>query len=148
MAKLELAKAHPPVVKGYQDLHVWQKAMDLAEAVYRAARGLPPEETYGLRAQITRAIASVPANIAEGHTRTGKREFAHHVSIARGSLSEAETFALLGLRLDYFTHAQVDGIMKLSGEVGRMLTSLHLRLAPLERPLDEPLAYADLNPKP
>ena len=50
MAKLELAKAHPPVVKGYQDLHVWQKAMDLAEAVYRAARGLPPEETYGLRA--------------------------------------------------------------------------------------------------
>ncbi|HLZ69797.1 MAG TPA: four helix bundle protein [Dehalococcoidia bacterium] len=123
-----------PLIKSYQDLQVWQKRMDLAAAVHRLARELPPEETYRLRAQLTRAIASVPANVAEGHSRAGKREFAHQVSIARGSLSEAETFVLLGLRLGYFTQAQSDLILNQSAEVGRMLTALHLRLAPISTP--------------
>ena len=52
--------------ENYQDLIAWQKAMDLVEGVYRATRGWPKEELYGLSNQVRRAAVSVPANVAEG----------------------------------------------------------------------------------
>ena len=56
--------------RDYRKLIAWQKADDLAVAVYRATRQFPPDETYGLRLQMRRSAVSVPANIAEG---SGKR---------------------------------------------------------------------------
>jgi four helix bundle protein len=58
-----------PKILSHRDLVVWQKAMDLVVLVYRLAAGFPTNEAYRLTAQITRAAASVPANIAEGHSR-------------------------------------------------------------------------------
>ena len=55
-------------IKDYSDLIVWQKAMDLVEAVYRLSTLFPREELYGLAAQIRRAAVSIPSNIAEGQT--------------------------------------------------------------------------------
>jgi len=52
----------------YREL-VWTKAMDVAEAIYAAARDMPKQEEYRLTGQMIRAAVSVPANIAEGHTR-------------------------------------------------------------------------------
>ncbi len=52
---------------------------------------------YRLTAQITRAAASVPANIAEGNARSTRRDHAHFLSIAKGSLNETETFLFLAL---------------------------------------------------
>ena len=34
--------------RGYQDLIVWRKAMDLVEMVYRESASLPTEERFGL----------------------------------------------------------------------------------------------------
>jgi four helix bundle protein len=53
-------------VSSHRDLIVWQKTMDLAVEIYRLARRFPREETYRLVSQLTRAVVSVPANIAEG----------------------------------------------------------------------------------
>ena len=53
-------------VDSHRDLIVWQKAMDLAVLIYQLAGKLPSSESYRLVAQMTRAAASVPANIAAG----------------------------------------------------------------------------------
>lgn len=50
----------------YRKMIVWQKAMNLTEAVYVAIRKLPPAELYALSAQIRRSVVSIPSNIAEG----------------------------------------------------------------------------------
>lgn len=39
----------------YQDLRVWQKAMDLVECVCGETRDFPKEELYGLTSQMRRA---------------------------------------------------------------------------------------------
>ena len=78
-------------VKCYEELIVWQKAMQLAKMVYLLQKGLPKEEMYGLGDQIRRAVVSVPSNIAEGYGRGGDAEFKRFLSISRGSLFEVKT---------------------------------------------------------
>ena len=71
-----------PKIESHRDLLVWQKGMDLVEAVYALADGFPREERFGLVQQMTRASVAVPANLAEGHARGTRRDYGHFVSIA------------------------------------------------------------------
>ena len=77
--------------RGCHRLVLWHRAMDFADAVYDATEGWPGHEHYALRSQVRRAAFSVPANVAEGQARTGEKEYHHHLSVAYGSLNEAET---------------------------------------------------------
>lgn len=108
----------------YRELTVWQKAMEAAKEVYRLAPLLPREETYGMRSQITRAAASVPANIAEGWTRESDREKAQFLAIAQGSLAETETFLTLCEEIGWFPKGETERLRSLLNEVGKMLTVL------------------------
>lgn len=74
---------------------MWQKAHELTLLVYRSTAEFPREEVYGLTAQIRRACASIPANLAEGCGRNGNPELARFCSIAMGSASELEYHLLL-----------------------------------------------------
>jgi four helix bundle protein len=109
---------------GYQGLIAWQRAMDLVEAVYVTTRRWPREEAYGLTQQARRAATSIPSNIAEGHGRSGTKEYAHHVSVAYGSLSELETQILIGERLGYHSEAETRSLLLRTSEVRRILRGL------------------------
>ena len=111
-----------------KDLVAWQLAMDLAAAVYQATRTYPDDEKFGLRMQLRRAAVSVASNIAEGHGRSGKKEFARFVLIARGSLKEAETQIVLSGRLGYLNDDSTRVLLELSSRVNRLLTGLRKRL--------------------
>lgn len=115
-------------IQSHRDLIVWQKAMDLAVLVYQLSKSFPKTETYGLTSQLTRAISSVPANIAEGNARGSRKEYSHFLSIAKGSLVEAETFLLLAARLGYIEESQTECALSLITEIGRMLTTIRSRL--------------------
>lgn len=107
-------------VRSHCDLIAWQKAMELVEEIYRMTKELPKEELYGLASQMRRAAVSVPSNIAEGHARTGTREFLHHLSIAQGSLAEVETHVEIARRLGYITGSR----QTLLSEIGRLINGL------------------------
>jgi four helix bundle protein len=47
----------------YKDLIVWQKSMDLANAIYDATDAFPKRETYSLTDQMRRAAVSSPATL-------------------------------------------------------------------------------------
>lgn len=117
-------------VKNYQELIVWQKAMDLVEDVYKASRDFPREEVYALTSQIRRAAVSIPSNIAEGQGRRTTADFLRHLSIAYGSLREVETQILIAQRLKYIVKGKVENVLSRAGEVGRLLNGL---MASLER---------------
>ena len=115
-------------VASHRDLKVWQKGMDLAEEAYRLAKVLPKTEEYRLTAQLLRAAASTPANIAEGHARGTRKDYANFVNIARGSLAETETFLLLAVRTGLLKENQAATALGLTTELGKMLTVLRQRL--------------------
>jgi four helix bundle protein len=108
----------------YQDLVVWQNAMSLVESVYRATRGFPHEEVYGLTAQLRRAAVSIPSNIAEGQGRRSARDFLRFLSMAYGSLREVETQVLIAERLNYLDAKQRTAIGKGVSEVGRLINGM------------------------
>jgi four helix bundle protein len=115
-------------IQSYRDLSVWQKAMRLVAEAYRVAKLLPKAEEYRLTSQLLRAAASVPSNIAEGRARGTRKDYAHFVSIARGSLAETETILLLLVEVDLLTSESVQTALELCSEVGRMLNGLLARL--------------------
>lgn len=117
-------------VRNYQELIVWQRAMDLVETVYKASQGFPREEIYALTSQVRRAGVSIPSNIAEGQGRRTTSDFLRHRSIAYGSLREVETQMRIAARLHYLTPAQLQSVMSLASEVARLLNGL---MSPLSR---------------
>ena len=120
-------------IKSYRDLLVWQKAMNLVVESYRLTNQLPKSETYGLTSQIQRAAVSIPANIAEGHGRDHLGDYLRHLSIANGSLMELETHLLLIHRLDYLPMNEIEPVLSLTSEVGKMIAALSSSLRKAER---------------
>ncbi len=110
--------------QGYRDLIAWQKAMGLVRAIYEATRRWPRDEQFGLTAQVRRAAVSIPSNIAEGHGRSGPREFAHHLSVAYGSLCETETQLLIAGELAYNDQRTTDALLSQTADVRRLLRGL------------------------
>jgi four helix bundle protein len=109
----------------YRDLVAWQKAMDLAERIYRETAGFPLEERYGLTAQMRRAATSIPSNIAEGQgRRSSDDEFVRFLRIALGSLCELETQLELSLRLKMISAEQLSDVRPPAEEVGRLINGL------------------------
>ena len=70
----------------------------------------------------------MPANIAEGNARGTKRDHAHFLSVAKGSLMETETFLTLSVRLKYLTQEETSAAFGLITEISKMLTALRRRL--------------------
>ena len=85
----------------FKNLLVWQKAHQLALAVYRLTAGFPKQETYCLSSQMQRAVVSVSANIAEGFKRRGPADKARLLNIAQGSLEESRYYLILAQDLGY-----------------------------------------------
>jgi four helix bundle protein len=118
----------------FRALQVWQRGMDIVEAVYRISSGFPRNEVYGLTSQLRRAAVSMPSNIAEGHTRSSTKEYLHHISMAAGSLAEVETQLELAARLKYVTVTELGLVQEQCVYLGRQLHQLRSALQKRLRP--------------
>jgi len=79
----------------FKDLVVWQKSMQLVNEIYTTTKKFPKSETYSFTAQMQRAAVAIPSNIAEGHRRNHKLEYAQFLGIALGSAAELETQVII-----------------------------------------------------
>jgi four helix bundle protein len=117
------------MVNSHKDLMVWQRSMDLVEAVYRVTAKMPVNEQFGLTAQMRRAAVSVPSNIAEGYGRQATGEYRHHLAICRGSLLELETQLLICRRLEYLSVPETELVLDEIVQISKMLGSLISKLS-------------------
>ncbi len=108
--------------------------MDLAAVIYAVTKDMPKQEEYRLTAQLIRAAISIPANIAEGHARATRKDYAHFVSIARGSAAELETLLLLAEKANLLSGAVIRAPLETTESISRMLNRLHTRLCESPNP--------------
>lgn len=108
----------------FEEIPVWQKAMDLAVSIFRLTEKLPRKEDYGLTSQIRRSALSVPGNIAEGFGRKHTKDKLNFYYNSRGSLSETKNHLIYGNKVDYFTKPEFDEHCHLVEEIWKELNSL------------------------
>lgn len=114
-------------IKSFEDLEVWQLAIDLAVKVYKLISYFPKEEKYGIVDQLRRAVTSISANIAEGFGRYHYKDSVKFFYNARGSLLEVHSFLLLTKRLNLIsedTNSQYYELMKEIKNLGIKLNNL------------------------
>lgn len=110
-------------MRDFTRLKVWERSHRLTLAVYRATVAFPKEEQYGLKSQIRRSCASVPANIAEGCGRGTNADLARFLQIALGSASELQYHLRLAHDLSYLNPDTYKHLTWEVEDVKRMLTS-------------------------
>jgi four helix bundle protein len=116
---------------GFRALTVWQKAQDLAAEIATLVRDLPRDraaDTIGI--QLLRSACSIAANIAEGYGRYSEGAYRNHLSIARGSLFETESWIDLLARADYVDKEQLATLLSQCQEIGRLLTTQMRSMGP------------------
>ncbi|HET7840752.1 MAG TPA: four helix bundle protein [Terriglobia bacterium] len=99
----------------FEQLPVWQAAIELATAVYALTEAPAFRRRHSLRDQIERAAISISNNIAEGFERGTKEELLSFLYIARGSAGEVRSMLCLLERIPIFTALGPD-ILKLKSQ--------------------------------
>jgi four helix bundle protein len=113
---------------GFRHLILWQKAQDFAVEVAKLVDELPRRRSSDVAGrQLVRAATSVAANIAEGHGRFTFPAYRNHLSIAKGSACEAQSWLDLLSRLGHVDAATAQRLDGASGELIAALTR-HMRL--------------------
>lgn len=116
-------------INSFEDLIVWQKAINLSVEVYKISGKFPREEIFGLTSQIRRAANSVSLNISEGSART-TRMFINQLIIAKGSATEVLSAGILATRLGFIEEKILQQLRDIVSEITKILNSL---ISALER---------------
>jgi four helix bundle protein len=118
----------PPVMtmakKTFEDLRVFQRALDLMADVYEATESFPRREIYGLASQMCRASVSVVSHIAEGQGRLTYGEWRQMLSQARGSLYEVQAQVIASKRLEFINEGAMEHLRKGIRATARELNGL------------------------
>ena len=107
----------------FEDLPVWNSAIDLAVQVYNMTETMPFRRRRSLRDQIERAAVSVSNNIAEGFERGTTQELLTFLYIARGSAGEVRSMLCLFERLVAFANlkSEISNLKSKAESISRQL---------------------------
>jgi four helix bundle protein len=103
---------------------IWQKGQAFAERIAELVVGLKRDAvTDAVGRQLVRSSGSISANVAEGFGRFSQAAYRSHLSVARGSTFESESWLDLLIRRSYISKEQGDRLISDCHELGRLLTS-------------------------
>ena len=111
-------------IQRFEDLQSWQKARQLANAVYELTNQSGFAKDFRLRDQIRDAAGSVMHNIAEGFDSGTDPEFIRFLKIARRSASEVQSELYLALDRKYITPNELKTAYDLATEAKRLINGM------------------------
>ena len=97
----------------YEDLEIWQLALELIKVIYKLLKKFPAEEKYDLVSQGKRAVVSIALNIAEGSGRHTDKDFSLFINRAITSLQEVDGVLKIGMKLNYITDKDYQSVVSL-----------------------------------
>ena len=87
----------------FENLQIWQKAMDFGEDIHLLSNSFPKSETFNLTSQVMRAVDSIALNISEGAIGQSNPEFKKFIGYAVRSLAEVITCLHKAKRRNYIS---------------------------------------------
>lgn len=124
MRRYRAFAASMPFVGDYRKLEVWRKAHALAINVHRDAGGIRGAKYGSLRSRLMRAAMSIPANIVEGRSQTGERDFGRFLRYALNSASELEYHLTLARDINVLPNKTFTALASQVVQVRKMLHGL------------------------
>ncbi|RZS92590.1 four helix bundle protein [Aquimarina brevivitae] len=111
----------------FEDLIVYQRALDYVDFVYKICDSFPSSEKYILANQYLRAANSIPLNIAEG-AGASDAQFNRYLQIALNSAKECVVCSTLAMRRDYISSNMDQNARQQLEEICKMITGLQKSL--------------------
>ncbi len=105
----------------FENLIIWQKAMDLGEEINSISNKFPPKEIYNLSSQIRRAVDSIALNISEGSIGQSNPEFRRFMGYSIRSLAEVVTCLHKANKRKYITEEEFSKYYKDSFDLMNMM---------------------------
>jgi four helix bundle protein len=114
--------------ESFEELHIYQRARELTNAIYELTRGPAFARDFGLVDQMRRAAVSIMSNIAEGFERGGTAEFIQFLYIAKGSCGEVRAQLQIAVDQQYVSageHARLNDLCwRISGMISNFIAHL------------------------
>ena len=107
----------------FEDLKVYQKALDFVDFTYSLTSAFPKQEIYGLTSQFRRAAVSIALNTSEGSGDTDA-QFNKYLQMADDSLRECVTCSTIAFRRGYISAEENRKVRLLLLEIFKMIKSL------------------------
>ena len=118
-------------ISHFEDLDCWQHARELTRVIYQLTANSKFARDYGLRDQMRRASVSIMANIAEGFSRKGDKEFGQFLFVAKSSAAELQSHAYVALDQGYIGESEFrklyDGLDHISRMTSNFIKHLSTR---------------------
>lgn len=108
----------------FEKLHVWIESKELTKEIYQITGQFPFEEKFGMTSQLRRACVSICSNIAEGVSRSSKKEKAHFTTIAFSSAVEVVNQLIICLELEFISLTQYISARKKIESITNKLNAL------------------------
>ncbi len=108
----------------FEDLPIWQKARDLAKYIFEITSEEPFSKDFRFRDQIRASSGSVMDNISEGFERSGNKEFAQFLYIAKGSCGETRSQSYRALDCNYITQETLEKLKEKTTEISSEIAGL------------------------
>ncbi len=111
-------------IKSFTDLEAWKEGHKLVIIIYEITKEFPRDEMFGLVSQMRRAAISITSNIAEGFSRTARKEKRQFYSTSLGSVTELQNQLLVCRDVGYIKKGDFDKIAQQTIVVSKLVRGL------------------------
>ena len=112
----------------FQDLKIWQLAIEIANELFDVADDLEQKKLYRFADQLKGAGMSMSNNIAEGSGSSSKKDFKQFLNIARRSAFENANILILLKRRDLITEKELEKLLDKLDHLCRQITNFQSSL--------------------
>jgi four helix bundle protein len=112
----------------FENLIIWQQAMEFGETITILSKKFPKEEVYNLTSQIRRAVDSIALNISEGAIGQSNAEFSKFLGYAIRSLAEVVTCLHKAYKRSYITEIEFNEMYETAYNLMNMMVAFKKKL--------------------
>lgn len=95
-------------IECFEDLIIWQKAIEFAKEIYLITEKRMLKNDFGLKSQMRNSAVSISSNIAEGFERRSRKEYLNFLNIAKGSAGEIRSQLVVAYEVGYIEKAELE----------------------------------------